>query len=88
MDKSQHEVIVQRLTCLKDSSIIQTGVTLNLYHSGPNYDGNKEQSFFFIKNPAQADQLFEVFKAHPNFSFEECRAYIRIALGIKEPSYD
>lgn len=28
-DKHQH--IIQRLTCLKDSSLIQTGMTLDLY---------------------------------------------------------
>lgn len=80
-DKHQH--IIQRLTCLRDCSLIQTGVTLDLYQR----EGT-DRSVFFVKIPALADQLFEVFDNHHSFSFEECRSYIRIALGIKEQPYD
>jgi hypothetical protein len=80
-DKHQH--IIQRLTCLKDSSLIQTGMTLDLYQR----EGT-DRSVFFVNIPALADQLFEVFDNHHGFSFEECRAYIRIVLGIKEQPFD
>ena len=80
-DKNQH--IIQRLTCLKDSSVLQTGATLNVYHSGIDYDGNTDQSFFFCKIPAQADALFEELEHLGTLSFEECRAFIRKQLGIK-----
>ena len=80
-DKHQH--IIQRLTCLKDSSLIQTGMTLDLYQR----EGT-DRSVLFVKIQALADQLFEVFDNHHGFSFEECRAYIRIVLGIKEQPFD